>query len=46
MDNYQAMAYAKLAIKKVGLDEETMSDVFQEMYCLFDLLTEEEAQKI
>jgi hypothetical protein len=45
MDNDQARAYAKLAMKRAGLDEETIGDVLREMYFLFDMLTEEEAEK-
>ena len=45
MDNDQARAYAKLAMKRAGLDEETIGDVMREMYYLFDILTEEEVEE-
>lgn len=45
MTNNQAQAYAELAMRKAGIDEETIKRVLGIMHGLFDLLSEEEAEK-
>jgi len=45
MDNRQAIGYMLLAVKNVGLDKETAKKLFGEMYYLFDIKTEEEAEE-
>lgn len=45
MDNFQAMAYAGLAMKNKGFTQEQISKVLREMWVLFDEMTEEEAEE-
>lgn len=45
MDNRQATGYMLLACKRAGFDKETTKKLFREMYYLFDIKTEGEAEK-
>lgn len=45
MDNWQAQAYAALAMKEKGYSMEQIHTVLGAMYLLFDELTEEEAEE-
>lgn len=45
MDNRQAIGYMLLAAKAAGLDKETTKKFFGEMYYMFDIKTEEEAEE-
>lgn len=45
MDNRQAIGYMLLAAKASGLDKATTKKLFGEMYYLFDVKTEEEAEE-
>jgi len=45
MDNSQALGYMLLACKKLGFDKETTKKIYGEMYYLFDIKTEEEAEE-
>jgi len=45
MDNKQATGYMLLACKNAGLDKETIKKLYGEMYWLFDMKTEEEAEE-
>lgn len=45
MTNSQAQAYAVVAMTRLGYDRETIRAVEREMYYLFDVLTEEEAEE-
>lgn len=45
MDNQQAIGYMLLACQRAGFDKETTRRVYREMYYLFDILTEEEAEE-
>lgn len=44
MDNRQAVGYMFLACQKANLDKETVKSIYREMYWLFDLKTEDEAE--
>lgn len=45
MDNNQAIGYMLLACRQLGLSKTQAKDLYSEMYYLFDLKTEEEAEK-
>lgn len=45
MDNRQAIGYMLLAAKGVGFDKETTKKLYSEMYYLFDIKTEDEAER-
>lgn len=44
MDNYQAIGYMLLACKRAGLDLDTTQKIYSNMYYMFDMKTEEEAE--
>ncbi|MYL36048.1 hypothetical protein GLW05_20975 [Pontibacillus yanchengensis] len=44
MDNRQAIGYMLLACKRAGYSKEQAKELFGEMYYLFDIKTEEEAE--
>lgn len=45
MDNRQAIGYMLLACQKAGFNKETAEKLYGEMYWLFDLKTENEAEQ-
>lgn len=45
MNNFQALAYARLAMEAIGIDQETIEQVEDRMVLLFDELTPEEAEQ-
>ena len=45
MTNRQAIGYMLLAAKNLGLSKEETRKLFAEMYYLFDVKTEEEAEE-
>lgn len=45
MNNRQAIGYMLLACKQLGYSKPEARKLFREMYSLFDLKTEEEAEK-
>lgn len=45
MDNRQSIGYALLACQRAGLTKEQTKKVYAEMYYLFDIYTEEEAEE-
>jgi hypothetical protein len=45
MDNRQAIGYMLLACKRLGYTKERTRELFGEMYYLFDIYTEEEAEE-
>jgi hypothetical protein len=45
MDNRQALGYMLLACKRAGLSKEETRKLLGEMYYLFDIKTEEEAEE-
>jgi len=45
MDNYQAIGYMLLACKKAKLDKETVEELYSNMWYMFDMKTEEEAEE-
>jgi hypothetical protein len=45
MDNRQALGYMLLACKRLGYNKEQAKKLFAEMYYLFDIYTEEEAEE-
>ncbi|WP_154442579.1 hypothetical protein [Tissierella pigra] len=45
MDNYQAIGYMLLACKKVDLDKDTVKELYSNMWYMFDMKTEEEAEE-
>jgi hypothetical protein len=45
MDNNSALGYMLLSCKRVGLDYETVKKLYSEMYYLFDVKTEDEAEE-
>lgn len=45
MTNREAIGYMLLGAKKLGLNKEEVKKLFGEMYYLFDIYTEEEAQE-
>lgn len=45
MNNRQAFVYMLLACKRLGFDKEQAKKIYGEMYYLFDVKTEEEAEE-
>ncbi|MGO4887995.1 hypothetical protein ACJ2A9_09570 [Anaerobacillus sp. MEB173] len=45
MDNREAIGYMLLAAKKVGLTKEITKNLYSEMYYMFDIKTENEAEQ-
>ena len=45
MNNSQALGYMMLACKEVGLSKEVADKVYREMYWMFDMKTEKEAEE-
>lgn len=45
MDNRQAIGYMLLAMKNKGFSKADIKKVYSEMYYLFDVKTEEEAEE-
>lgn len=45
MDNRQALGYVFLALKRLGYSKEEAKKIYREMYYLFDIYTEEEAEE-
>lgn len=45
MDNRQAISYMLLACKKAKLNKETVDELYSNMYYMFDVKTEEEAEE-
>lgn len=45
MDNRQALGYMLLALKRLGYSKEEAKKIYREMYYLFDIYTEEEAEE-
>lgn len=45
MNNRQAIGYMLLAMDRAGFSKEDMKKVFSEMYYLFDIKTEDEAEE-
>jgi hypothetical protein len=45
MDNRQALGYMLLACQRLGYNKEQARELFREMYYLFDIYTEEEAEE-
>ncbi len=45
MDNYQAIAYMLLACKKAGYNKEQAKELYKNMYYMFDMKTESEAEE-
>ena len=45
MDNRQALGYMLLACQRLGYNKEQARELFREMYYLFDVYTEEEAEE-
>lgn len=45
VNNFQALAYARLAMEAVGIDRETIEQVEDRMILLIDELTPEEAEQ-
>lgn len=45
MDNRQAVGYMLLALKRLGYSKEEARKIYREMYYLFDIYTEEEAEE-
>jgi hypothetical protein len=45
MNNSQALGYMMLACKKVGLSQEVANKIYREMYYMFDMKTEKEAEE-
>lgn len=44
MDNYQAIGYMLLACKRANLDKDTVEELYSNMWYMFDMKTEEEAE--
>lgn len=45
MDNYQAIGYMLLACKEAGYTKEQAKELYSNMYYMFDIKTEAEAEK-
>lgn len=45
MDNYQAIGYMLLACKEAGYTKEQAREIYKNMYYMFDMKTEAEAEK-
>lgn len=45
MDNSQAIGYMLLAAKNTGLNKESTKKLFGEMYYMFDIKSEDEAEE-
>jgi hypothetical protein len=45
MDNRQALGYMLLACQRLGYSKEQARELYREMYYVFDIYTEEEAEK-
>ena len=45
MNNSQALGYMMLACKEAGLSKEVADKVYREMYWMFDMKTEKEAEE-
>jgi hypothetical protein len=45
MDNRQALGYMLLACQRLGYSKEQARELYREMYYVFDIYTEEEAEE-
>lgn len=45
MNNLQALGYMLLACKRAGLSREMANKIYREMYYMFDMKTEKEAEE-
>jgi len=45
VDNYQAIGYMLLACKKAGYTKEQAKEIYNNMWYMFDMKTEAEAEK-
>lgn len=45
MDNYQAIGYMLLACKEAGYNKEQAKEIYNNMWYMFDMKTEAEAEK-
>lgn len=46
MDNRQALGYMLLSCRELGLSKEDAKKLYGKMYYMFDMKTEEEAEKL